>query len=270
MGNKPKTRFYAVIDGRDVQLFSVRDRGNGNGILLAATASDTLDIGNIGTDLPVREQHYSIHPSEGGRHTTVTQKTLLESGDIYSEMAKISDTETHLLWPVFAKRCHTYNAENRQLPHRDKDMLIKVADYKSDTSTLLFSVFVSKPDTIPKDFHLKANNIRTQRCGEYDVTVISTYLHVPTWHEGDIVGHATSPGVMNKEFEPTHEQKPTTSLSAGQVEVAHNYMVIRLWQALMIRTRGDLSEWGDLGGFFLQMASMIHDAPYEDRIKRID
>ncbi|WP_319498102.1 hypothetical protein [uncultured Cohaesibacter sp.] len=188
MSYKPKTRFTVLIDGTEFELFSVRDRGNKELVIIEATPKY---LGDHTGRIAYRAQHYSVHRTKDGADTTITQKIELENGDTLSSVSYIHDTTDHLLWPICARRLPIFETRNRVLKPRSKDTVYQVGSYGIGFASFMYSIFVAK-----NHFQLPASNLfsraKTAQFNEFQIIVIPTYLNIPTDPDGDVCGMTTS------------------------------------------------------------------------------
>jgi hypothetical protein len=110
MGREAKTRFYVRIDGVDRALFSVKSVA-GRGLTITSRTPKFWENPD-GTFTAFDHQHYSVHLSNGGVDTTITQKTQLQESAFHSIVTFVKDTQAYFLWPIFARRYPIFQGDN--------------------------------------------------------------------------------------------------------------------------------------------------------------
>lgn len=213
MGKKAKVRFTVIVDGIEAELFSVRDRG-GLGILLSSNVPETFVEGDRRSYFV--EQHYSVHNTKG-IDTTFTQHTLTVYGEELKQVAYIHNTTEHLLWPVYGKRIGRNKAIEKHAVNRNKDILHRIGRYETRSACLFYCVYVCNPDYQSRWIAGDIVKIKTAIAGRYRITVLSTFLNMPSIGQGWTVGISTSTPRRNGVIDNEHIQIQRESIPAGEI-----------------------------------------------------
>lgn len=233
MSAKPKIRFSALVDGREIELFSIRDRKAKGAVLIPAPIR-FFEFGKEGLR-EIVEQHYSVHRNESP-DITITQKTLLSDGTQLSNVAYIHDADDHMLWPIFARRVPQFADEtNCLLAANSRDSVVRIGEYKTSEANLLYSVFVTHPSLDFEQIPVKGARIFYARYDHFQILVLATYLNVPSLHEGDACGWATSPEAINGAFSEGHFQLHVKPIPSDLLLQAHWTLMGQLRQKLLFR-----------------------------------
>lgn len=244
MSKKPKVRFAANIDGIDYELFWVQERSDKSLILGSAFPQYWENKDNSYTAFS--EQHYSIHKSNEGDATTITQKTTLVDGTSVSNVTYIPKTKNQLLWPVYARRVCTMLTDKRKLKSRSKDTVIVISDYTSKKANLLFSVFVTKSNNFvyPNSIKKFSDALETFafNFGELQIIAIPTYINIPSLVEGDVTALTSSTTITNGVRSNNHKQLIVRSFDQNSLFNVHYYLMNRLKMTLHTRLQNILGD----------------------------
>lgn len=189
MGTKPKIRFVAIVDGRCVELFSVREP-KADRLLITPRSPPLVEA--EGTSRAIREQHCSVHATNGGKDTTITLKQIFQDDTKLDYVTMVHNTEAHLLWTIFARRVGVSEAlYERGPPQRDKDLVHTIADYRGQNANLIFSAFIARPSFQPPD-PPEGVGIHVHQFKSYSIIVLTSFLNVPSIPQGDLSSFSTS------------------------------------------------------------------------------
>jgi len=233
LSKKPKTRIFVVSDGEEKEVIVARDRYD-EGIVFTGGHSKYW-LTAVDERIEIGEQHYSIHPSNGGRDMAVTQKTLLANGERRSNVAYVKgETERPMLWPIYARRIPVF-IDTPVMQRRQRDRVICIADFATASANLIYSVFVSDiAVALPIDplFESNAFEIPFER---YKLLVINSYINVPSLNEGDLAGASTSSEIINDARAQDHQQMNGRPMPISLIVPMHFDLVRRLQHRLLDR-----------------------------------
>jgi len=233
MSHKRKSIFAARIDGIEREILSVKERSNRD--LLLIPAHTPFCEPTPGTMIKFVEQHYSVHGTNQGSDTTITQKTTLDNGDLHSNVSFIHNTKNHLLWPVFARRVPVLYGENRKLTPRGRDKVIFIDDYQSDNSSLTYSVFISRDHFDIESILKNKFPVHTESFTEFKVIVLPMHINLPSIANGDSFGYSTSSQVINNIRSTNHIRVRATSIPPEDLIETHLHLMNMLASKLVER-----------------------------------
>lgn len=262
VGHKSKTRFVMNADGKDHELFAVRERGD-KSLILMPSHDRFLENRFMGpnSDLQaVREQHYSVHKTNGGIDTELTQKTLLTNGTSISNAAFIHDTSEKLLYPIYARRPSLRDDDRQAFKAHPKDTVIRIGSYRTDSANLLFSVFVSKGYPAFPIEPGSMFSIFTEKFTEFEINVVVTYVNLPTHPRGDVRGLMTSPTVFNGERGLDHFHLDALSMVPDQAIYSNLLLLDGLRCDLLARALAEVPQGGSVE-ILLALADIFTRAP---------
>lgn len=233
LATKAKTRFVALIDGVEREIFSVVERQNKDIIVMSGTPRfwENPD----GSLTKFGEQHYSVHTSNNGVDVTITQKTTLSDGNQHSNVAYIKGTKNALVWPIYARRVPIFEDNSRLLKARKKDTVIRIGKFSYSSANFLYSIFVTRSDFDIETIRVKEANFYQAFFNEFSIVVITNYLNLPSLVQGDVTGMATSNTVVNGEFSENHTQLDVSSQEPCQMINIHQVLLIRLKDKMLGR-----------------------------------
>lgn len=237
MGSKPKTRLFALIDGKSRELFNVRDLGKKG--LIITSGYPKLFENNDGQFVEFVDQHYSVHPTKNGQDTSITQKTAVSDQGIkkISNVAYIHNTSEHLLWPVYARRLPIMDGATRSLHVRKKDTARRIGKFNWSKANLLYSVFVSLPNIELPD-HMDDQSRRfVKNFDLYKLIIFVTYLNRPSMNEGDVTGLSTSSEVYDGLKTENHIQIHQESCSVDHMVEIHRQLMDSLRSKMDLRLK---------------------------------
>ncbi|MEW6372904.1 MAG: hypothetical protein AB1584_18390 [Pseudomonadota bacterium] len=242
MSKTKKTRFFARIDGVECLLFSIQKSAN-DGLTITSRTPKFFEgaKGPFGTQLEFDHQHYSVHETNEGRDTTITQKTQL-IGEHHSIVTLLRETKDYLLWPVFARRYPIFLTEENRLIRKSRDTLIELAEYVYERSNLLFSVFVSRPSFDVSVLKNSGIRFETALFDKHLIIVIPSFIHLPSLPSGDVTGYSSTPVVIDGKKEEDHFQLNVKSVPADKLYTAHQKLMGILQKAYLLRLNTHATE----------------------------
>jgi hypothetical protein len=239
VAKSPKVIFSACIDGTPRELFSVR-QWKGSDLLIVSRHADRFQHPDGSYSL-IKDQHYSVHEgSEDPTITSVTQKTEFHDHPHLSFVSVIHGTRPHFLWDIHARRIPHFAEGIRLVKAKVKDTVLEIADFNQMRSTLLYTVFVTRPDFDLQSVSSPFIRYHVAKFDKYQVIVLTTYLNVPNINEGDVFIRTTSFPKVNHEFLPghlrlhakSHEAKGILAIHIENMALLRNTMRVRLYQFL--------------------------------------
>jgi hypothetical protein len=218
VSRKAKTRLFVVANGVEREVLVARDR-HADGIVFTAGHSKYF-LGPEDQRIVIIEQHYSVHPANGGRDLVVTQKTKLENGDDISIASFVKGNVYHpLLFPIYGRRLPNF-VESPPLRHNARDRIFQIGAYDTASANLIYSVFVTERDTPIKTGAYGPNTFAIV-FERYKLVVLTGYLNLPSINEGDISLSITSPPVTNGVRAPGIVQQPSGPLPRSRINEVH-------------------------------------------------
>ncbi|MEQ9153160.1 MAG: hypothetical protein RLO06_16905 [Parvibaculum sp.] len=239
MGTKPKTRFTVIVDEMELALFSIRELPNSSLVFISNTPE------NFETDngwVRFAEQHYSVHKTNGGKDTQITQKTYLEDKSTISNTAFILGTDRYLLWPIHGRRLPKFRPDNKIKKKRHKDRFINIGSYDTKSATLIYTAFVTKSDFDETLLSLSYANRFSASFSEFKIVVFASYLNIPTPPHGEVVGLITSDEVVNGDFRDGHRQFPQKSLEIKDFPSTNMLLFMHLREKMLVRLNSILDD----------------------------
>jgi hypothetical protein len=235
MSKTKKTRFFARIDGAECLLFSIQKSAN-DGLTITSRTPKFFEgaKGPYGTPLEFDHQHYSVHETNEGNDTTITQKTQLV-GERHSIVTLLRGTRDYLLWPVFARRYPIFLTGENRLVRKTKDTFIELAEYSYERSNLLFSVFVSRPSFDVSVLTGAGVKFKTALFDKHLIIVIPSFIHLPSLSSGDVTGYSSTPVVIDSKIEEDHFQLNAKCIHAERLLTTHQRLMGVLQKAYLMR-----------------------------------
>jgi len=231
MGRKSKTRVFVEIDRAPVELFSIRERSNGE-LNITQRVPDTVVLTEDDKRL-IHEQHMSVHRTNDSRDTTITFKQLFTDGSQISDVAHIHNTCSYLLWPLFGNQVGVSDATfMRSPPDRARDSLISIGAYQSKMATLYYTVFICRHDLLlPVPLGAKAHWIKLR---DFTILVLSGFINIPSPKRGNLAGITTSTRVKNGVKSREHVQITRSSIKPSEFYNVHLMLLERLRALMMV------------------------------------
>lgn len=205
-----KIAFSATIDGVQRSLFSVKDNGD-SGLLIGQGTPRQME-NPYGVKRDFKHQHYSVHPSNNGADTTITQKTLMSDGEEHSAVSFVRNTKQHLLWLVYARRMPILAKTTRVLKRKRYTSVIEIGSIDSAKETLFYSVLVSRPSMDLSILVDSGWEFYTATFGQFMIIVIPMFLQFPTYPDGDVLQFLTSQPILNNVCPPDHQRYESESM----------------------------------------------------------
>ncbi|MBW2941936.1 hypothetical protein [Zhongshania aquimaris] len=265
MSRKSKVRFAARIDGVERELFSIKERPDNS--LLLVSAYPIFWENSDSSIVRFTEQHYSIHISNGGIDTTITQKTKLADGMSHSNVSFIPNTKKHLLWPIYARRVPILLENSRKLSRRSGDKVIFIGDYEFAKANLVYSVFVSNCDFDVNITSLNGLTTYSAKFKHFQIFTIPMYINLPSMNEGDVVGMSTSSTTINNVRSTDHIQLSTHSIPSEYLLSFHFKLMDLLKDKMLQRLSILFQSAPKEMSFSIKMVSLLTALPLVRRPK---
>ena len=183
-----KTRFVIQAEGQLSELFSVRERTNGDLVVLGKK-SNQIGSGIADKYWAVEELRMSIHVSPNSPGTTIVQHVRLANS--YSRIyAFVTPRDRQLTWLLFAALCQDLSAAHYETQSRQSDATVSLGAYRPRFSALIYFVVLTSAGGIISPPH--GFNVITSKFRVFDLHVIWAYLPAPSIHQGEYFISATS------------------------------------------------------------------------------
>jgi hypothetical protein len=131
-------------------------------------------------------------------------------------------------------------------PGRSKDRIVDVGTHQSQTSNLLYSVFVTNIDFDLSTLENNVANVFVEIFRRYKIVLLVNYIKLPSLREGDVQLWSTSTAIENDIKSSDHQQVHATTMPLDYLFEAHGRMMFQLGERFRKRIRqmfpGDLSE----------------------------
>jgi hypothetical protein len=176
-----RTRFLVLRLGKEQDLFSVRESGDGSLVLLFKATQSTFGGESFKN---VSDLHTTIHserahgPSKRSSHkVNYTLKT--EDRDVYSGSVIVERHKRRgFLWPVTnTLTALSYNSDG--IRRVKKDSYVELVGYTFPTEILCYTIYGHSKDVVPP--RIQGFNHSSHEFSHLNLTVYGTFLHLPNY-----------------------------------------------------------------------------------------
>lgn len=189
MPKAERVRFKIDVNGQPKEIFSVKIRSNDQ-LLILLPRSENMEIG--GVNLPLQEDHISVHGSDRGSGTTIKRTTQQQDGTLLESAMFVPNVPKTWGRAVLSRVSLTLSPSRYDLPQREGEKIIHVAHHDPETSTLAFTIFAAHG-------HWRADKLKSIRtgvayasCGRFTVGLMYSFLPIPSHPHGEDAVFTTS------------------------------------------------------------------------------
>lgn len=198
MSRQPHVRFAVWDKGRPRQLFSVKERKNGD-LLISIPDEATADIG--GHEVPIKDRHYSVHrrlkDEVGG--ATIKETILLENGELIENASLRTPVDGRFAESLFVQRISSRVPNNALLPDRVGDKKIFLHDRDMGAYTLIFSIVASDFNLTKADLAEAGMSIWQEDFTHFRVSALTGFVATTAHWSFDMQTSATNFPVYNRQ-----------------------------------------------------------------------
>jgi len=250
---KAKTRFVIDVDGVDRQLFSVRERGHGDLVLLINGPS--VNAFSPEDRETVIERHISVHRSPSSPTFTMNHTLITDGRGKTSRVASVLPSESGLVWPLIGNLAFPMRDPRFVLRARNGDRVVRLGKYNPTGNTLLYFIIVADPTGAARFVPFK-NSMRSARADFEHFTIFVLWAYIGMSGE---VGHY----VAMQSSEPTlNGQRPSyrrvlASLEPGEIGPAVKEITRQLAVRLVEWAFDDAKRGGRGFGFITELEYIL-------------
>lgn len=205
MGSKSKTRFAVKMNGTERELFSVRERQNGDLVILLKHAKHYEDTsGPIETD----GQKYSVHRSPLSPGFTIKHTLNLKGGGQMDTAQYRLPGEHGPCSLLFGRTTPDLSPDKYKLASRAKDRVIPLYEDDIEAATLFYFLLTCDP-TFDAATIKTQTKITTAQFEHFQLICLSGLFFVPPVDGADFVHVSTSAPRYDPSDKPIYYGLPT-------------------------------------------------------------
>ena len=184
---KPKTRLVATKDGSDKELLSVRERTNGDLVILLRYATYAEFNGE---NIETLGQRYSIHRSPSSPGFTIKQTLSLQGGRQMDTAQFRTPGPDGFVALVFGKTVQDLVGKHYNLDAHKKDRIVRMYDDDLGSATLFYFLIVTEHD----NYTIAATKLKPtiMTFKYFDIITLSGFIAAPPNSGSDSIHVGTS------------------------------------------------------------------------------
>jgi hypothetical protein len=185
-----KTRFAAIVNGRDKIVFSVQEQKNGDLTLIIPAQGRVFDYGGS----LIKNQKFSIHRSLNSENEAVTIKQTVELVDApeFTTAQYRHRQEEGWLVDVYMQRIQSLSLEKYNLKTKSADRIVTLCHYDESINNLCYTVFLSATGVNLEHTSQPAWNYIFSDFEHFRVHVFFSYLYFRSMPYEDMIPSMTS------------------------------------------------------------------------------